>query len=92
MLLEIQGIDIAMKSGRAEQVDGKLWDIVSEIFCIFYAFIYGAAGVPPSRSNSGIMMPCLFPPAALPMAVYQMLIVNRCYCWRDLKSSYHYNE
>jgi len=39
-LLEIQGIDIAMKRGRAEQVDGKLWDIVSEIFCIFYAFIY----------------------------------------------------
>jgi len=40
LLLEIQGIDIAMKRGRAEQVDGKLWDIVSEIFCIFYAFIY----------------------------------------------------
>ena len=25
------------------------------------------------------MMPCLFPPAALSMAVYQMLIINRCY-------------
>jgi hypothetical protein len=25
------------------------------------------------------MMPCLFPPAALSKAVYQMVIINRCY-------------
>jgi hypothetical protein len=31
------------------------------------------------------MMPCLFPPAALSVALYQMLIINRCYFWRDLK-------
>ena len=63
---------------RVEQVDGKLWNIVSEIFCIFYAYIYEPQESSP-RSNSGIMMPCLFPPAALSMALYQMLIINRCY-------------
>jgi hypothetical protein len=29
-----------MERGREEQIDGKLWNIVSEIFCNFYTYIY----------------------------------------------------
>jgi hypothetical protein len=50
---------------------------VLEFFSILEAYIYRPQE--PPRSNSGIMMPCLFYPAALSMAVYQMLIIDRYY-------------